>query len=210
MNFKSWQFSNTPIYNYLQVYQLEGSLEDALKQWNSYHHALQKVTQILTETEYALHRYSTASGDIHAFTDQIKQLKVRLFQCQLHVRQSNQMMQLIMSFYVTVHNFFQLGFKAVETQLKGSEKDLNELVKCGNHLICVCDRIVSQAVDRTLSNVRERYRLYFIMNKSCVKHNSWLRHNVHPKCRHDVQKRHLVLISINLPKASKKTMCPPK
>ena len=54
---------------------MEGSLEDALKQWNSYHSALQKVTQISTETEYALHRYSTATGDIHAFTDQIKQLK---------------------------------------------------------------------------------------------------------------------------------------
>ena len=36
------------------------------------------------------------------------------------------------------------------------------------------------------------------MNKSCVKHNSWLRHNVHPKWRHDVQKCHFVLISIKL------------
>ena len=73
---KSRKLLKIPIYKYLQVYQLEGSLEDALKQWNSYHSVLQKVTQILTETEYALHRYSTATGDIHAFTDQIKQLKV--------------------------------------------------------------------------------------------------------------------------------------
>ena len=79
MKFKSWKLSKIHIYKYLQVYQLEGSLEDALKQWNSYHSVLQKVTQILTETEYALHRYSTATGDIHAFTDQIKQLKVRPF-----------------------------------------------------------------------------------------------------------------------------------
>ena len=79
MKVKSWKLSKIYIYKYLQVYQLEGSLDDALKQWNSYHSVLQKVTQILTETEYALHRYSTATGDIHAFTDQIKQLKVRPF-----------------------------------------------------------------------------------------------------------------------------------
>ena len=40
-------------------------------------------------------------------------------------------------------------------------------------------------------------------------YNSLLRHNVHPKWCHDAQKRHLVLISINLSKASQKTMCPP-
>ena len=48
------------------------------------------------------------------------------------------------------------------------------------------------------------------MNRSCIKHNSWLCHNVHPKWHHDVQKCHLVLISIKLPKASQQTMCPLK
>ena len=47
------------------------------------------------------------------------------------------------------------------------------------------------------------------MNKSCVKPNSWLRHNVHPKWRHDVQKRHLVLISIKLPRLVPENYVPP-
>ncbi len=62
------------------MYQLEGNLEDALKHWVSYQNALQKLTDLLTETEYTLHRYSAATGDIQGFGDQIKHLKVRILQ----------------------------------------------------------------------------------------------------------------------------------
>ncbi len=43
-----------------------------------------------------------------------------------------------------------------EKNLKAGEKDLDELNKCGSHLVSVCEPVVSQSVERTLSNVRER------------------------------------------------------
>ncbi len=61
----------------LQLSLLESNLEDSQKQWAAYQKALQKVTGVLTETEYTLHRYNLATGDIQALSNQIQQLKVR-------------------------------------------------------------------------------------------------------------------------------------
>ena len=56
---------------------MENTLEDILHQWQSYHQALQKVNTTLSETEYALQRYNSATGDIASFTEQLNQLKVK-------------------------------------------------------------------------------------------------------------------------------------
>ena len=47
-------------------------------------------------------------------------------------------------------------------------------------------------------------------DKSCVKYNSWLHYNVHPEWHHDVQKRHLVRISIKLQRLVPEYYVPPE
>ena len=59
-----------------QVCQLQNTLDDILRQWDLYHHALQTVNLALTEAEYSQSRFNQASGDINTFTDQAQKLKV--------------------------------------------------------------------------------------------------------------------------------------
>ncbi|CAH1803082.1 unnamed protein product, partial [Owenia fusiformis] len=61
-----------------QVCQLENTLEDVLRQWDSYNQALKVVTGVLTETEYTLGRYTSIGGEAAAFQTHV--LKVQELQ----------------------------------------------------------------------------------------------------------------------------------
>jgi phosphoenolpyruvate carboxylase len=59
-----------------QLCNLLNKLEDVLKQWEIYHKALGNVTQVITETEYLLSRYTTVTGDVESFKQVVDKLKV--------------------------------------------------------------------------------------------------------------------------------------
>ena len=67
---------------YLQVYQVQDILEDALRQWDTYHHLVGKVNTELTNTEYALNRFNLATGNIELFAGQLSEVKVSKAQVQ--------------------------------------------------------------------------------------------------------------------------------
>ena len=83
------------------------------------------------------------------------------------------------------------GLMRAESQMIGSPSGigtLNWLMVAKNKVSTACNKKVSLIIWKGSHG----------MNKSCVKQNIWLRHNVHLKWRHDVKNCHLVLISIKL------------
>ena len=72
----SVSYSSFPSTHLIQVYELQNTLEDTLRQWDNYHHAAHKVNHIILDTQYALGGFQIASGDLKSFNNQLKQLKV--------------------------------------------------------------------------------------------------------------------------------------
>ena len=58
------------------MYQLLNTLEDVSQQWETYNHGLQEVNSALNEAESLLLRYTTASGDLPTFSEQLNKLRV--------------------------------------------------------------------------------------------------------------------------------------
>ncbi|XP_076463748.1 nesprin-1-like isoform X5 [Babylonia areolata] len=58
-----------------QTLQLESVLTDMLGQWARYHADLHSLTQVLTQTEYTLNRYSLVGADLSTLVTQVEKLK---------------------------------------------------------------------------------------------------------------------------------------